>query len=190
MNKFYNPKLYKPPPTTEAPAFAQVAPPPPPETFGAYAKKGGESGGVIAMMDTMIADLDKEMHFFVKVSDHGIHHGNDAATFSTLLGIGAKCLWWWWRSNLRKSWCLCGRWWLVQLRVVELVHAVLCKGNDVLRRLITGECVLSLRMLLLALLRRLGNLLVQCLDSISKCFDLLREGRNGLLCISDCLAEV
>merc|ERR550514_1238838 len=37
------------------------APPPPPETFGAYAKKSGESGGVIAMMDTLLADLDKEM---------------------------------------------------------------------------------------------------------------------------------
>merc|ERR1719316_1863366 len=44
--------------------FAQrslVAPPPPPETFGAYSKKGGESGGVIAMLDTMVADLDKEI---------------------------------------------------------------------------------------------------------------------------------
>jgi peptidoglycan hydrolase CwlO-like protein len=89
MNKFYNPKLYKPPPKRElseeeqitvnmggtlaptaAPggiagtgvtALAQVAPPPPPETFGAYAKKGGESGGVIGMMDMMIADLDKEI---------------------------------------------------------------------------------------------------------------------------------
>jgi len=61
MNKFYNPKLYKAPPATEAPAFAQVAPAPPPETFGAYAKKGGESGGVINMMDTMIADLEKEI---------------------------------------------------------------------------------------------------------------------------------
>merc|ERR1719218_394077 len=60
LNKFYNPKLYKPP--AEA-AFAQngVAPPPPPETFGAYAKKGGESGGVINMLDMMVADLDKEI---------------------------------------------------------------------------------------------------------------------------------
>jgi len=59
MNKFYNPKLYKPP----APeAFAQVAPPPPPATAAAaYAKKGGESSGVIAMMDMMVADLDKEI---------------------------------------------------------------------------------------------------------------------------------
>merc|ERR1719478_414671 len=94
LNKFYNPKLYKPPPKrqlteeerltlnmggtlapTAAPggiagtciSFAQirmhrddVAPPPPPETFGAYTKSE-ESGGVIAMMDTMITDMDKEM---------------------------------------------------------------------------------------------------------------------------------
>jgi chromosome segregation ATPase len=52
-------------------AFAQIsahrhhnrkaAPPPPPETFGAYSKKSGESGGVMALMDMLIADLDKEM---------------------------------------------------------------------------------------------------------------------------------
>merc|ERR1719352_269749 len=44
MNKFYNPKLYVPPPKGEE--FVQraaVAPPPPPETFGAYSKKGEES---------------------------------------------------------------------------------------------------------------------------------------------------
>jgi peptidoglycan hydrolase CwlO-like protein len=42
-------------------AQAQVAPPPPPETFGAYAKKGEESNGVITMLDMMVADLDKEI---------------------------------------------------------------------------------------------------------------------------------
>merc|ERR1719506_3386480 len=64
MNKFYNPKLYVAPPKVETAMFAQrsgVAPPPPPETFGAYAKKGEESTGVIAMMDLMAADLDKEI---------------------------------------------------------------------------------------------------------------------------------
>jgi len=90
LNKFYNPKMYKAPPKRElteeerivvnnggtlaptAPpggiagtgvtgAFAQVAPAPPPETAGAYAKKGGESNGVIAMLDMMVADLDKEI---------------------------------------------------------------------------------------------------------------------------------
>merc|ERR1719456_1335742 len=89
MNKFYNPKMYKAPPKRElseeeritvnmggtlaptAPpagiagtgvtALAQAAPPPPPETFGAYTKKGEESTGVIAMMDMMVADLDKEI---------------------------------------------------------------------------------------------------------------------------------
>jgi len=38
-----------------------VAPPPPPETFGAYSKKSGDSMGVMAMVDLLIADLDKEM---------------------------------------------------------------------------------------------------------------------------------
>jgi len=86
LNKFYNPKLYKAPPKrelseeeritlnmggslapTEAPALLAVsaqrrgAPPPPPETAGAYKKSGEESGGVIAMIDTLIKDLDTEM---------------------------------------------------------------------------------------------------------------------------------
>merc|ERR1719444_582914 len=37
------------------------APPPPPETFGPYTKKSEDSMGVMAMMDLLIADLDKEM---------------------------------------------------------------------------------------------------------------------------------
>jgi hypothetical protein len=47
-------------------AFVQVrsrkdAPPPPPATAAAYTKKSGESGGVIAMMDLLVKDLDEEM---------------------------------------------------------------------------------------------------------------------------------
>jgi len=84
LNKFYNPALYKSPPKREltdedratlaaggtmAPtaALAQVrehnvaAPPPPPEAPGAYKKKGEESNGVIAMIDLLVKDLDKEM---------------------------------------------------------------------------------------------------------------------------------
>jgi len=49
--------------------FAQVfahsqrkeAPPPPPETFGPYSKKTDEGTGVIAMIDLLVKDLDKEM---------------------------------------------------------------------------------------------------------------------------------
>jgi len=93
LNKFYNPALYKPPPTRElsegdqvyvnnggdiptaAPggisntgitAFVQVsrrkdAPAPPPATAAAYTKKGTESTGVLAMVDLLVKDLDKEM---------------------------------------------------------------------------------------------------------------------------------
>jgi len=93
MNKFYNPKLYKPAPKRElseddqiyvnqggdiptaAPggisntgitALVQIslhkdAPAPPPATADAYMKKTEESGGVIAMMDLLVKDLDEEM---------------------------------------------------------------------------------------------------------------------------------
>merc|ERR1719363_54636 len=37
------------------------APAPPPETWGAYATKSEESTGVIAMIDLLIKDMDKEM---------------------------------------------------------------------------------------------------------------------------------
>jgi len=96
MQKFYNPKLYKPPPKRElteeeritlnlggtlAPtnppggiagtgvSLVQVrahvsqkkdAPPPPPEAkFGG--KKSEEAGGVLQMMDLLVAEVDKEM---------------------------------------------------------------------------------------------------------------------------------
>merc|ERR1719454_661160 len=80
LNKFYNPKLYVAPPKKElseeeritvnlgGEVLAQIsahtskdAPPPPPETYGAYAKKSQQSSGVIAMMDMLAADLDKEI---------------------------------------------------------------------------------------------------------------------------------
>merc|ERR1719453_2123482 len=63
LNKFYNPKLYKP----EAASFMQISahgaadPGPAPEAPKAF-KKNAEGGtGVIAMIDTLIKDLDTEI---------------------------------------------------------------------------------------------------------------------------------
>jgi len=69
LNKFYNPKLYKPPPKVEEePSFVQIAqhthhraPPAPPETFGPYTKKSEGSAGVTQMIDLLVKDLDKEL---------------------------------------------------------------------------------------------------------------------------------
>jgi len=88
LNKFYNPKLYKPPAKrelsedeqitlnmggtlapTEAPGgiagtgigLVQAAPPPPPAANLAYKKKGEESSGVIQMIKSIIADVEKEI---------------------------------------------------------------------------------------------------------------------------------
>jgi chromosome segregation ATPase len=63
LNKFYNPAM------CVAPAsFIQLhkqaddeAPAPPHETFGAYAKQSEGSNGVIAVIDSLVADLEKEM---------------------------------------------------------------------------------------------------------------------------------
>merc|ERR1719326_1356622 len=64
LNKFYNPKLYVAPPAREAAAMAQLhgaaAPPPPPAADLSYKKSGEESGGVIAMIDLLVADIDKD----------------------------------------------------------------------------------------------------------------------------------
>jgi len=43
-------------------SFAQEPLPPPPAAVEAYSKKSEESGGVIALMDLIVKDLDKEMH--------------------------------------------------------------------------------------------------------------------------------
>jgi len=68
LNKFYNPKLYKPP--ADEPAMLievaahrqkKGAPPPPPESFGAYSKKSEENAGVTQMIDLLVKDLDKEL---------------------------------------------------------------------------------------------------------------------------------
>jgi len=62
LNKFYNPKLYVAPPKRElAMAQANGAPPPPPAADLSYKKSGEESGGVIAMIDLIVADVDKEI---------------------------------------------------------------------------------------------------------------------------------
>jgi predicted nucleic acid-binding Zn-ribbon protein len=91
LNKFYNPKLYKAPPKRElsdedratlaaggtlapteapggiqgtgvtVPVLAQADPGPAPEAPKEFKKKGAESNGIIAMIDLLIKDLDKEM---------------------------------------------------------------------------------------------------------------------------------
>jgi len=62
LAKFYSPK-------SAAASFVTVslhgtggaAPPPPPETWGAYKKQTEEAGGILGMLQTMIADVEKEI---------------------------------------------------------------------------------------------------------------------------------
>lgn len=62
LNKFYNPSLVEPElVSVGVHAHDMAAPPPAPELPGPHKKKTEESNGVIAMIDGIIADLDKEM---------------------------------------------------------------------------------------------------------------------------------
>merc|ERR1719401_2418021 len=71
LAKFYAPKMYVPEAKAERSTMGRISeemslaqkadPGPPPATWGAYATKNEEHGGVVAMVDLLIADLDKEM---------------------------------------------------------------------------------------------------------------------------------
>lgn len=64
LNKFYNPTLaltQGDATLAEVGAHGKAPPGPPPDTWDAYAKKSDESTNVVAMIDVLIADLDKEM---------------------------------------------------------------------------------------------------------------------------------
>jgi len=88
LNKFYNPKLYVPPPKRELSeedriavnmggtmaatmasgiagtgitAFSQRVAPGPAPSIGSFKSKGEEKNGVTAMIDVLVKDLDKEM---------------------------------------------------------------------------------------------------------------------------------
>jgi len=66
LNKFYNPSLALAQGEANlaevgAHGSAKAPPGPPPDTWDAYAKKSDESTNVVAMIDVLIADLDKEM---------------------------------------------------------------------------------------------------------------------------------
>jgi len=66
LQKFYSPKQYKAPPKREVEEFLQVASvhqqqPGPPPALGSYSKKSEDSGGVVAMIDLLVRDLEREM---------------------------------------------------------------------------------------------------------------------------------
>merc|ERR1719253_2217419 len=114
LNKFYSPKLYKAPPKRElseeerltlnnggtlAPTAApggiagtgvevfvqqKDAPAPPPEAVGAYKKKGEESTGVIAMIDLLVKDLDKE------ITESQSEEKNAQADYETMMNDAAE----------------------------------------------------------------------------------------------------
>lgn len=108
LAKFYTPETYKAPPKKELseeeriavnmgsepePTLVEVsahivaasvaAPGPPPETWGAYQTKGQEQGGVVAMLNILMTDLDKE----IRESD--VEEKNTQAEYETFIADSA-----------------------------------------------------------------------------------------------------
>ena len=57
---------------------------PKPETFGAYEKKGEDSNGVIAMMDLLVKDLDKE------ITEAEVEEKNSQGEYETMMSEAAS----------------------------------------------------------------------------------------------------
>merc|ERR1719270_423638 len=81
LAKFYSPK------SSAAASFVTVgqhdvesaAPPPPPETWGAYKKQTEEAGGILGMLQMMIADVEKE------ITESKIEEKNAQEEYETLI---------------------------------------------------------------------------------------------------------
>jgi hypothetical protein len=105
LNKFYNPKLYKPPAKEELSAQGRIAanmeggaslvqtsahhrhrresPEEPPKTWGDYSKKGEDTAGVVQMVNLLISDLDKEM------TEAEVEEKNSQKAYEELMGDSA-----------------------------------------------------------------------------------------------------
>jgi len=58
---------------------SREAPAPPPTTWDAYAKKSGESGGVVAMLDLLIKDLEKD------ITESKVDEENNQSDYETMM---------------------------------------------------------------------------------------------------------
>jgi len=157
LNKFYNPKLYTPPPAPVVAEFAevslhsQVAPPPPPEAPGAYKKKSEEGGGVIAMIDTLIKELDTEM------TEAETEEKLAQANYEDMMADSAEK-----RSADTKS----------------LTEKEGTKADLEARLTLKSEELKSTLTELMATEKYIGNLHAEC-DWLLKFFDMRKEARNG-----------
>merc|ERR1719236_207278 len=130
---------------------ADVAPPPPPDTWDAYAKKGEESTGVIAMIDLLIKDLDTEM------TEAETDEKESQKEYETMMAESAKK-----RAEDSKS-----------LADKEKLKADLEVGLTELKRV-----KLSTFKELQATMKYIASLHAEC-DWLIQFFDMRSEARNG-----------
>jgi len=151
LNKFYNPKLYKPPAM-----FMQISmhkgkadPGPPPAAPGAHKKQDG--GGVIAMIDTLVKELTTEM------TEAEVNEKNDQEEYEEMMADSASK-----RAADTKS--------------VADKSAALADAEAMV--VAKSETLTSTQKELMATHEYIGQLHGEC-DWILKFFDVRAEARNG-----------
>merc|ERR550532_747653 len=149
-------------------------------------------------------------HLIGQVLDEQIHHGNDATRLLRFLGVGSKGLWWRRRcsaslhqtnaGSCNSSWSF--GWgqsashvhcdaillrkltlWrsLVELWIVEFLHAILCESNQFMCSLVRSHLSGVVTVLLLPDLSALGNFVVKILDALHQGCKLLSQLCNQIL---------
>merc|ERR1719223_1891099 len=151
LNKFYNPKLYKPPAM-----FMQISmhrgkadPGPPPEAPGAHQKQDG--GGVIAMIDTLVKELDTEM------TEAEVNEKNDQEEYEEMMAD----------SSAKRA---------ADTKSVAQKSAALADAESLI--VSKGETLTSTQKELMATHEYIGQLHGEC-DWILKFFTLRQEARSG-----------
>merc|ERR1719261_2430228 len=146
LNKFYNPKLYK------EPSLAQADPGPAPEVpSGEYKKSSEESTGVIAMIDMLVADVEKELQTMA------VEEKNAQEEYETMMADSAE----------KRT---------TDLKSVEAKEPAKAEAEGVLQKL-TEETKATLDSEM-ATAEILGSLHQEC-DWLLQNFDVRKEARAG-----------
>ena len=149
LQKFYNPKLYKPPAEFIQIDMHKADPGPAPEAPGAHKKQDG--GGVIAMIDTLVKELDTEM------TEAEVNEKNDQEEYEEMMAD----------SSAKRA---------ADTKSVAQKSAALADAESLV--VSKGETLTSTQKELMATHEYIGQLHGEC-DWILKFFTVRQEARSG-----------
>merc|ERR1740130_1391499 len=153
-------------------------------------------------------------HLFCQVRNHSVDQGDDTAAFPRFLGESLSSRRWWGWGNVlldeanagagNATWRGCGcqgattgqscpvrigqlALWrsFVELRIIELVQAVLCEAENFFGSTIRGHQFRELGVFLFALLSCFSHRFVKCNHACLECLDLVGKSGNEFRLLAD-----